>query len=284
MHTLAAGEHWKIEGDASMTVLVMGATGNVGGAIVDALRKRGSGVRAVSRQEHSWPSGVEGFVADPNDPEGLVPAAAGVDGVFLMSGYAAEPALLAALSDAHIVLLSASSAPLGGSGNAMAVYHLKSEQAVQSSGLPWTILRPCSFQSNVLRWRDQLDAGDVVRAPFGDTPTALIDPADIAEVAAAALTEPGHAGHTYRLSGPESLTPGDQVARLAEALNRPLTFEAIPDDEARRQLPPEYVEAMFEIFRDHPELESEVQPTVEQLLGRSPARLEDWLNRHHDEL
>jgi uncharacterized protein YbjT (DUF2867 family) len=111
----------------------------------------------------------------------------------------------------------------------------------------------------------------------------MIDPADIAEVAAAALTQPGHAGHTYRLSGPESLTPPDQVTRLAAALDRPLTFEAIPDDEARRQLPPEYAEATFDIFRDHPEFESEVQPTVEQLLGRPPGRLEDWLIRHRDE-
>jgi uncharacterized protein YbjT (DUF2867 family) len=266
-----------------MTVLVMGATGNVGGAIVDALGKRGTAAREVSRREHSWPSGVEEFVADPNDPEGLAPAAVAIDGVFLMSGYAAEAALLDALSEAHVVLLSSSSAPLGTSGNAVAAYHLKSEQAVQASGLPWTVLRPSSFQSNVLRWRDQLRAGDVVRAPFGETPTAMIDPADIAEVAAAALTQPGHAGHTYRLSGPESLTPPDQVTRLAAALDRPLTFEAIPDDEARRQLPPEYAEATFDIFRDHPELESEVQPTVEQLLGRPPGRLEDWLIRHRDE-
>ena len=68
-------------------------------------------------------------------------------------------------------------------------------------------------QSNVLRWRDQLHAGDVVRAPFGDTPTALIDPADIAEVAATALTQPEHAGHTYRLSGPEALTPPERRSR-----------------------------------------------------------------------
>ena len=175
-----------------MTVLVMGATGNVGGAIVDALGERGTAARAVSRREHSWPCGVEEFVADPNDPEGLAPAAVAIDGVFLMSGYAAEAALLDALSEAHVVLLSSSSAPLGKSGNAVAAYHLKSEQAVQASGLPWTVLRPCSFQSTVLRWRDQLHAGDVVRAPFGDTPTAMIDPADIAEVAAAALTQPGH--------------------------------------------------------------------------------------------
>src|SRR6185437_3817433 len=64
-----------------------------------------------------------------------------------MSGYAAEPALLDALSDAYVVLLSSSSAQLGATGNAMGAYHLKAEQAVQASGLAWTILRPCSFHS-----------------------------------------------------------------------------------------------------------------------------------------
>lgn len=119
----------------------MGSTGNVGRAIVDGLRDRGVAVRAVSRQEQEWPSGVEGFVGDPGEEHGLDAAADGVDAVFLMSGYAAEAGLLAALSDAHVVLLSASSAGLGEGGNAMAAMHLGSEQAVKASGLAWTMLR-----------------------------------------------------------------------------------------------------------------------------------------------
>jgi hypothetical protein len=82
---------------------------------------------------------------------------------------------------------------------------------------------------------------------------------------------------------PSRTAPTEQVARLGAALDRPLTFEPFPDD-AWKQLPPEYAEASFDIFRDHPELESEVQPKVEKLLGRSLGRLEDWLIRHREKL
>lgn len=265
-----------------MTTLVMGSTGNVGRAVVDGLVDRGVPVRAVSRQEQDWPPGVEGFVGDPGQEHGLDGAADGVDAVFLMSGYAAEPGLLSALADAHVVLLSASSATLGDGGNAMAAMHLGSEQAVKASRHAWTVMRPCSFQSNLLRWRDQLAAGDLVRAPFGDVPTAMIDPRDIAAVAVTALTEPGHRGQTYRLSGPEALTPADQVDRLATALGRPLRFETVPDAEARDQLGA-YADATFEIFREHPDLEGDVQPTVGRLLGRPPGSLPGWLAAHRDE-
>jgi uncharacterized protein YbjT (DUF2867 family) len=258
----------------------MGATGNVGSQVVASLRERGTPVRAVSRRERSWPDGVEGFVGDPNVEHGLDEAVDGVDAVFMMSGYAAEAGLLEALSTAHVVLLSASSATLGDQGNAMAAMHLDSERAVSASGVSWTFLRPCSLQSNLLRWRDQLAQGDVVPAPFGDVAPAMIDPADIGAVAALALTTPGHEGQTYRLSGPAGLTPADQVALLGESLGRELVFRAMTDDEAREQMGSPYGDAAVEIFRGHPELEMEVQPTVERLLGRPPGPLRNWLARN----
>jgi len=267
-----------------MTVLVMGATGNVGAATLDALRERGTEVRAVSRTERSWPAGVTGFVGDAGDADGLKGAGEGVTGAFLMSGYAAEAALLEELAGAHVVLLSSSSAPVRGpSGNAMAAYHLESEQAVKAAAARWTILRPCSFQANVLRWDIQ---GDTVRAPFADVPVAMIDPADIGAVAAAALTESGHDGAEHRLSGPQALTPPEQVEVVAEATGRPLRFEAVPDDVARAEfedaMPAPYVDATFDIFRgEHvAELESAVTPTVEQVLGRPAGTLAAWAERN----
>lgn len=274
--------------DKSVDVLVMGATGNVGGALVDLLRARQVRVHAISRESRTWPDGVEGVVGDANDPASLVGAAAGMDGAFLMSGYAAEAQLLTDLGAGHAALLSSSSVPLADSGNAMAAYHRDSEEAVKHSDAAWTVVRPCSMQSNVTRWKDQLDAGEVVRAPFGDVAVAMIDPADVAAVLATALTEAGHAGNTYRLSGPEALTPGDQVAIVAEALGRKLRFETVPDDEARVTLPVQlgqaYADAQFDIFRDHPQYESEIQPTVEQILGRRPGRLRGWLERNRARL
>jgi uncharacterized protein YbjT (DUF2867 family) len=271
-----------------MDVLVMGATGNVGGALVQLLRACNVRVHAIARQARTWPDGVEGVVGDANDPASLAGAAAGMDGAFLMSGYAAEAQLLADLGAGHAALLSSSSVPLADSGNAMAAYHRDSEEAVKASGAPWTIVRPCSMQSNVTRWKDQLDAGEVIRAPFGDVAVAMTDPADVAAVLATALTEAGHAGETYRVSGPEALTPADQVAIVAEVLGRELRFEAVPDDDARATLPAQlgqaYADAQFDIFRDHPQYESEIQPTVEQVLGRPPGRLSDWVQRNRTRL
>jgi uncharacterized protein YbjT (DUF2867 family) len=271
-----------------MEVLVMGATGNVGGALVEFLRTRDVRVHAISRETRTWPDGVRGVVGDANDPASLAGAAAGMDGAFLMSGYAAEAQLLADLGAGHAALLSSSSVPLAERGNAMAAYHRDSEEAVKASGAAWTIVRPCSMQSNVTRWKDQLDTGDVIRAPFGDVAVAMTDPADVAAVLATALTEAGHAGETYRVSGPEALTPADQVAIVARVLERRLRFEAISDAEARATLPAQlgqaYADAQFDIFREHPQYESEIQPTVEQVLGRPPGRLRGWLERNRARL
>src|SRR5579859_834485 len=131
-----------------MDVLVMGATGNVGSALVELLLARSVQVRAITRKARTWSDGVRGVVGDANDPASLAGAAAGMDGAFLMSGYAAEAQLLADLGVGHVVLLSASSVPLAEGGNAMAAYHRDSEEAVQASDAAWTIVRPCSMQSN----------------------------------------------------------------------------------------------------------------------------------------
>jgi uncharacterized protein YbjT (DUF2867 family) len=271
-----------------MDVLVMGATGNVGGALVELLRARNVRVHAITREARAWPDGVRGVVGDANDPASLAAAAAGMDGAFLMSGYAAEAQLLADLGAGHVALLSASSVPLADGGNAMAAYHRDSEEAVKASAAAWTIVRPCSMQSNVTRWKDQFDAGEVIRAPFGDVAVAMIDPADVAAVIAAAFTEVGHVGETYRVSGPEALTPADQVAAVARVLERWLRFETVSDDEARATLPAQvgqaYADAQFDIFRGHPQYESEIQPTVEQILGRPPGRLRGWLERNRARL
>jgi len=158
--------------------------------------------------------------------------------------------------------------------NPLARMHLDSERAVLASGLPHTFLRACSFQSNVLRWRDQLAEGDVVRAPFPDVPVAMVDPADIAAIAVLALTEPGHAGAVHRLSGPEALTPPEQLRLVGEALGRELRLEEAPDDEGGA--------AGTDIFRHHPDLESEVQDTVPRLLGRPAGSLRAWLARNRE--
>jgi uncharacterized protein YbjT (DUF2867 family) len=110
---------------------------------------------------------------------------------------------------------------------------------------------------------------------------ATIDPDDLGAVAAAALTSGAHEGEALRLSGPESLRPADQVAVVAGVLGRQLRFEAMSDDEARAEMsegmPPEYVDAFMSFFADGTLDESEVLPTVEQVLGRPPGTYERWV-------
>jgi uncharacterized protein YbjT (DUF2867 family) len=271
-------------------VLVAGATGNAGGAVVRALSAAGEQVRALVRagaEGSQFPAGTEVVVGDLNDPETLRPHLERVSAVFLLSGYERKTETLAAMRDARVervVLLSSSAAPGGDMGNAVARYHILSEQAVRESGLGWTFLQPNSFMSNTFQWIPQLRSGDVVRAPFAGVPVATIDPDDLGAVAAAALTSPAHEGRAYRLSGPEPLLPADRVATLAALLGRDLRFEALSDDEARAEMTgamaPEYVDAFFSFFADGKLDESEVLPTVQEVTGREPRTFDAWAKDH----
>jgi uncharacterized protein YbjT (DUF2867 family) len=272
-------------------ILVTGATGNVGGELVHTLVDAGQDVRALARDpgKSAFPPGVELACGDLNQPQSLTRALAGVRQVFLLSGYQDMPGLLASMRDAgveHVVLLSGSSAGSGDLTNAISRYMIGSEAAVHASGIGWTVLRPYGFMSNALQWAGQLRAGDVVRAPFGNARVAVIDPYDIAAVAAATLSQEGHRGGTYVLSGPEPSRPVDRVRVLAAVLGRDLQFQAQPDAEARAEMsaamPAEYVDAFFSFFAGSTLDESAVLPTVERLTGRRPRTFEQWARAHAD--
>jgi uncharacterized protein YbjT (DUF2867 family) len=268
-------------------ILVTGATGNIGSELVRALARPGEPVRALTRSAKNSTDDVEYVTGDLNDPGSMGSALAGVRGLFLLPGYPGMSATLAEAKKAgvqHVVLVSSSSVEGGEPGNAVTRYMMDSEQAVTGSGLPWTFLRSFGFMSNALQWLPQLQAGDVVRAPWPDVPIAVIDPQDIAAVAAVALTSPGHAGRAYTLSGPEPLRPADRVAILGEVLGRPLTFDGQPDDEARAEMsqamPAEYVAAFFRFYSDGTLDESRVRPDVRDVTGRPPRTFRDWARAH----
>jgi uncharacterized protein YbjT (DUF2867 family) len=186
----------------------------------------------------------------------------------------------------HVVFLSSRSVIGGNPSNAIVSMWMASEDAVRSSGTPWTILRPSGFMSNALRWAPQIRAGDAVRAPFADAPIAAIDPYDIAAVASVALTSEGHEGRSYPLTGPASLLPADQARTLAAALGRDLRFERQPDDEAREELsktfPASFVDAFFRFFVEGEFDDSQVLPTVHEITGRRPRAFEQWAREHVD--
>jgi uncharacterized protein YbjT (DUF2867 family) len=272
-------------------ILVAGAAGNIGGALVGALAEAGQPVRALTRsvRRDRFPAGVELAAGDLNDPASLRPALDGADGVFLLPGYADMPGVLAQARRAGVrtvVQLSGMSAGSGDMSNAITAYMVMSERAARESGLAWTIVRPAAFMTNALRWLPQLRAGDVVRAPFGQVRSAVTDPADIAAVAAVALTAQGHASRVYEVSGPQALTPADQVAILGQALGRDLRFEALTDVEARAEMsattPAKYVDAFFDFYVGGALDESKVLPTVREVTGRPPRTFTQWVSAHAD--
>jgi uncharacterized protein YbjT (DUF2867 family) len=272
-------------------ILVTGATGNVGSELTRALAERGKSVRVLARKPHqaSFPADVQVVTGDLEDPGSLAPALEGVSKVFLLGGFATADILrrIRAAGAGHVVLLTSRCVIGGNPENAVTRMWLDAEAAVRDSGVGWTILRPSGFQSNALRWLPQLREGDAVRAPWPAVPIAAIDPADIAAVASAMLNEPGHEGEALTLSGPEPLTPGEQVAALGRALRRPLRYDPLSDEEARASMaadgtPASLIDAFFRFFSDGEFDDSAITATVHEITGRPPHTFDHWAHAHTD--
>ncbi len=274
--------------------LVTGATGTVGRLLVTDLVTAGADVRALSRtpEKAGLPSGVEVVLGDLGRPETLESALRGIERVFLLSGGPEGPEhdanLIAAAKQAgvgHVVTLSVLGADHG-ADDPITRWHLAGERTVTASGMAWTILRPGAFMSNALMWAPSIKAQGVVYAPFTQAKTAAVDPADIAAVAARALTEPGHEAKMYPLTGPELLSPADQVEALGTALGRSLRLVEVPPEAAKAAMvnsgmPAELADAvlasMAQAGTDHA---MAVLPTVEQVTGRPARSFADWVAAH----
>jgi uncharacterized protein YbjT (DUF2867 family) len=227
-------------------ILVVGATGNVGGQVLTQLTAAGAQVRALARHSDATalPPQVEVVRGDLTLPETLESCLEGIDTVFLV--WPAPSATVApvleriAMHARRIVFLSApikTSHPLFQQPNPSRALVEQIERRIETSGLQWTFLRPGMFAGNARHWWvPQLRAGDVVRWPYLAVPTAPIDERDIAAVAVRALCEDGHAGAEYVLTGPQSLSQFEQVTMIGRVLGRSLRIEEISADEARREL------------------------------------------------
>jgi (4-alkanoyl-5-oxo-2,5-dihydrofuran-3-yl)methyl phosphate reductase len=275
-------------------ILVTGATGTVGRQLVAELVAGGVGVRALSRtpEQAGLPARVEVVAGDLGRPETLGAALEGVERVFLLSGGPEGPShdtnLIGAAKQAgvaHVVTLSVLGAGHG-ADDPITRWHLAGERAVAGSGMAWTVLRPGAFISNALMWAPTIKTQDAIYAPFAQAKTAAIDPADIAAVAARALTEPGHENKTYPLTGPELLSAADQVETLGAALGRPLRLVDVPPEAAKAAMvesgmPAELADAviasMAQAGTDHA---MAVLPTVEKVTGRPARSFAEWTAAH----
>ncbi|MBX9399189.1 NAD(P)H-binding protein [Streptomyces sp. TRM72054] len=276
-------------------IVVTGATGNVGRSLVRTLVAVDEPVTATSRgiADVDLPQAVLRRTADLVDAESLRPVLDGADALFLQNGgpsaHLLSPRDLVDVAKAggvrRIVLLSSQGVATRPGSASHGHVARAIEDAVRQSGLEWTILRPGGFASNTYAWADSVRTRRTVEAPFGDVGLPVIDPDDIAEVAAAALREGGrHAGQIYELTGPALVAPRRQAEAIGDALGEPVRFVEQTRDEARdrmlRFMPEPVVETTLTILGEPTSAEQRISPDVERVLGRTPGTFADWARRN----
>jgi uncharacterized protein YbjT (DUF2867 family) len=279
-------------------LLVTGATGNVGRSLVRELCAKGAKLRILVRdpaRAADLPESAERVVADLADPTTLAPAFAGADRLFLLTpgiGTAHTAHAVAAAQDAgvtHIVHLSSTNV-LGDPMPAMGRWHHDREEIIRASGIPATFLRPGGFMTNALEWAATIRDGYVID-PVGPGRFAPIDPADIGAVAAVALTQPGHEGRSYALTGDSALTVTEQVQIISEVIGLPIEVRspASPAEAVRSRFPAGAPQALVDAITEGFLLMREDvvgfrTDTVARLLGRPPTTFTDWCTRNADAL
>lgn len=276
-------------------ILVTGATGHVGRELVRQLDAEGAACRILVRdaaRAAGLPGRVERRTGDLDDPAAVGQACDGVDRLFLLVpgiGLEHTERVVAAARAAgvrHIVYLS-SYAVIGNPVPAMGRWHHQREQLIRAAGIPSTFLRPCGFMTNAFDWLPTIRSGGYVLDPVGPGRAALIDPADIAAVAARALTEDCHNGREYLLTGGKALTVSEHVQILAAAIGRDIEVRPVATAaEAVRfryphGAPPALADALIEgLALMRADTAGMLSDTVRQLLGRGPCTFADWCARN----
>lgn len=266
-------------------ILVTGATGTVGRQVVAELLARGHRVRALTRDaaKATFPAGVEAVEGDLTEPDSLAPALEGVSGLHLITfgGAAFTP-----LQTGPRILELARAAGV----RRVTVLHgggpTPLEDAVRAAdGVDWTVLMPVEFMANALEWAAGITATGEVREPFVSRLSAMVHEGDIGAVAAVALTEEGHAGQEYMITGPEVLTVGDKVKTLAAAVGRKIALVELTEEEAVAQwraahLTQDVIDFLLEAYGNTPEVGRTVSGTVEKVTGRPARTFAQWTAEH----
>jgi uncharacterized protein YbjT (DUF2867 family) len=259
--------------------LVLGATGKTGGRVVQRLQARGIPVRAGSRSgeprfdwedRSTWEPVLRGARAAyiAFHPDLAVPGAAAV-----IEALAAEAV---ATGVRRLVLLSGRGEPEA----------RRAEQAVQASGAAWTVVRCSWFNQNFSEsfLLEPVLAGEVA-LPAADVPEPFVDVEDIADVAVAALTQDGHAGRVYELTGPRLLTLAQAIEEIATAARRPIRFAGVSVADfasglAQHGVPQDVVQLMSYLFTEVLDgRNAQLAGGVQQALGRAPRDFGDYARR-----
>src|SRR5271163_5067987 len=277
--------------EGTMTIVVTGATGNVGHPLVSRLAAAGARVRAVTRTPETagFPDGVE-TVSSAAD------ALAGAWAVFLNSralgGDLADVVALARRSGVtKLVALSAINAdddfsrqPSRFRGDR----NKEVEQLAVDSGLDWVSVRPAVFASNFVgMWSAQVRAGDVAGGPYAAASAAPIVETDIAAVAAQALLTDEYVGQQIPLTGPQAFTNSELVEIIGTVLGRPLRYLEVPPDVVRQRfiglgLGAEFADAYTAMLAETVDKPALVTREVEKITGRPATTFAQWVSDHRN--
>ena len=279
-------------------ILVVGGTGNVGRQVVYQLAAAGARFRAVTHNPDvaGLPPQVEVVRGDLTVPKTLDRCLQDIDTVFL--AWVAPPSAVAGALERiarharRIVFLTAplkTPHPFFQQPNPSRDVTESIERLIETSGMEWTFLRAGMFAGNARHfWGPQIRAGDVVRWPYLDAPTAPIDERDLAAVAVRTMCEDGHAGAEYVLTGPQSLTQAEQVHTIGRALGRSLRVEEMSPDEARSELLPILgssivVNMLLNAWAAAIGQPAFVTSTCEEVTGTPPRTFLEWATDHATE-
>lgn len=278
-------------------ILVTGATGLNGGMLVARLSARGEKVRALARSREKAADlailpGVEVVVGDLAKPETLAGPLEGVQHAMLISTANAEMErvqlnFIEAAKKAgveHVVKLSGVMCDPN-SAFSFARMHGNIEKALEQSGLGWTHLRAGEFMQSYFRQVPNILRANKLLLPMEDARIASVDASDVVDVAELALTQPGHMGKAYHLTGLEALTMHEVAKKLSKATGRDITYENVPpqkmiEAQLASGMPEARALALAELFAERRKgAESKVHHDIEGLLRRKPISFDDFAHR-----
>ncbi|MEU5539238.1 NAD(P)H-binding protein [Streptomyces sp. NPDC020362] len=267
-------------------IVVTGATGNVGRALVGRLVAGGQSVRAVSRDPERAAL-LPGVEVTRLESAGLFE---GASKLFLhvqatgdRTGAVLDKARAAGVR--RVVMLSSGIIQEGADEtHPIHIRHAQAEQLVRDSSLEWTFLRPNAFSTNAFQWAAQIREGDTVRGPFAGAVTAPIHEDDIAAVAERSLLDAGHDGAVHRLTGPEATTNAGQITASGRVLSRDLAYIEVPVEEAEAaffpHMPRQMVRAVLNSFAAMVGSQPEITSSVEEITGRPARTFAQWAEDH----
>jgi uncharacterized protein YbjT (DUF2867 family) len=280
------------------TVLVTGASGNTGRPLVEMLSARGVAVRAMVRsaagRERLTGLPVEVIVGDFDDPEAVAAALSGIRRAYLVtpSSQRAQDQqeqfveLAAKAGVEHLVKLSQLAADEASPVRFLR-YHAAVERRIRERGIGFTFLRPNLYFQGLLALAGPIRDQGVLPAPIGNARVSAVDVRDIAAVAATALTEPGHAGATYTITGPAAITHTEIAEAITAAAGRDVTFVDVPPDDfaasLRGLLPDWQLDGLLEDYAHYSRGEAAaVLPTVADVTGHAPREVAEFARDYAD--